>query len=215
MLHRTLLAVALLSLGCGDDDRRAPDGSLAPDLGRADMGADGGLATDAGAMDGGDDAGSELGDAGDDAGTRPTDAGPGSDADLFACVDAPLTLGSERNATTIGGPDVRNPNGSDCVGAIASGPERVFIFTAPDTGDYRITVTPGSATFDPMIYVQERCDDSAPCVAGTRLQGPGSADITTVSITGGRSVLVTVDTDLGGGGDPGGGPFTISVERAP
>jgi len=178
------------------------------------MDGDGGLITDAGGRDGGGDAGPMESDAGD-AGEGPPDGGPGTDAGSFACVDGPLMLGSERSATTIGGPDVRNPDGSDCVGAFASGPEQVFVFTAPDTDDYRITVDPQNDTFDPMIYVQESCDDSTPCVAGTRLQGPGGTDVTTVSITGGLSVLITVDTDLGSGGDASGGPFTILVERAP
>lgn len=208
---RTLLLALLFSLACGDDDRVPTDGGPS-DLG-SDMGFDLGPATDAATPDAAADDGGpveeDAGEGDDDAGSIGSDAGP------LACIDGPLMVDSERTSTTVGGADVRNPDGSDCVGAIGSGPERVFVFTAPDTDDYRITVDPQNDTFDPMIYVQESCDDTTACIAGTRLQGPGDTDVTTVSVTGGFSVLITVDTDLGAGGDSGGGPFSIVVERAP
>ncbi len=217
MLRGTLLVTLLLSAACGDDDRVPTDGGPARDLGITDMSMDAGSVADAGSADGSAESdGGAAADSGTDAGEGTTDGGPvESDAGPLACVDGPLTLDSKRTSTTIGGADVRNPDGSDCIGAIGSGPERVFLFTAPDTDDYRITVDPQNDTFDPMIYVQESCNDSTPCIAGTRLQGPGGTDVTTVSITGGFSVVITVDTDLGAGGDSGGGPFSIVVERMP
>jgi len=216
MLRRWLLVSLLLSVACGDDDRVAMDGGPARDLGGSDMGRDAGgsdaaMAEDAAApSDAGasDDAGTDAG------GETETDLGPAEDGGpAVECVDGPLTLDAARSATTIGGADVRNPDGSDCLAAFASGPERVFSFTAPDADDYRITVTPDNGTFDPMVYVQPTCDDESECLAIAGLNGPGTADATTMTLTAGQNVLITVDTDLRMSGDTSGGPFTILVAR--
>ncbi len=208
MAPRMLCLALLLGVACGDDDRvptdAAPRDGGSP--GDAFTDEDAAIATDGGA-------GSDMG-AGTDAGVEEVDGGSTMDdgGPLADCVDGPLTLDSERSATTIGGADVRDPNGSDCVAGFATGPERVFSFTAPDADDFRVTVTPTNGTYDPMIYVQPSCDDSTACIAGSNLNGAGTMDSTTMSLEADQTVLITVDTDLGG--DIGGGPFTILVERA-
>jgi hypothetical protein len=217
MAPRTLCLSLLLCVACGDDDRLPTDAGTR-DLG-SDMGTrDGATPTDASAGDDaatGDDGGTSDAGTAEDGGAETADLGSVDDdgGAPLDCVDGPLTLDSERSATTIGGPEVRDPDGDDCVAGFATGPERVFSFTAPDADDFRVTVTPNSGTFDPMIYVQQSCDDSVMCIAGSNLNGEGTADSTTMTLGAGETALITVDTDLGG--DIGGGPFTILVERAP
>jgi len=212
MASRTLCFALLFCVACGDDDR-VPTDAAPRDLGTVDGGgpADAATGEDAATADDGgatSDAGAE------DGGTETADSGPAEDGGPPAdCVDGPLSLDSERSATTIGGPENRDPDGDDCVAGFATGPERVFSFTAPDADDYRVTVTPTNATFDPMIYVQLSCDDSVVCIAGSNLNDEGTADRTTMTLSAGETALITVDTDLGS--DIGGGPFTILVERAP
>jgi hypothetical protein len=145
----------------------------------------------------------------------PFDAGPPPPDASGECVDAVITLDSAISDTTIGGADLRDSAGDDCLAAFASGPERVYSFLAPSAGDYRITVTPDNATFDPMVYVQPSCDDMTACIAVAGLNGPGEADSTTMTLAADQAVFITVDTDFRSLGDTEGGPFTILVERAP
>jgi len=218
MASRTLCLVLLLCVACGDDDR-VPTDAAPRDLG-SDFGTvDGGSTVDASTVEDagtGDDAGTrEDGGVGEDGGGEASgDAGPAEDGGVpLSCADGALTLDSERSATTVGGPEARDPDGSDCVAGFVTGPERVYSFTAPDADDFRVTVTPTSDLFDPMIYVQQSCDDSVACIAGSNLNGAGTVDRTTMTLGAGETVLITVDTNLAG--DIGGGPFTILVERAP
>ena len=198
--------------GCGDDDRSPADGGRGTDASTADGGP-----TDAGPVDGGTDGGdaedagaSDMGDAAD----ASMDGGTSIDAALPSCAVGVLAVDVAVDDTTIGATDARNPDGDDCLAAFASGTERVYAFTAPTSATYEVRVTPGNATFDPMLYVQPDCDDTSACLAVAGLNGPGGADSTDITLSAGETVLVTVDTDFRSLGDTEGGPFTLRVTEA-
>tara|TARA_B100001750_G_scaffold215665_1_gene199797 strand:+ start:599 stop:1270 length:672 start_codon:yes stop_codon:yes gene_type:complete len=207
-----LLALPLLFVlaGCGDDDDRStsPDLGATADASMADAGRDGAVTADAFVET---DAFVEV-DLGRDAGPAdafvPTDASP---PDGFECADRTITLDEVIVDTTVGGADVRNSDGDDCLAAFASGPERVYLFTAPVAATYRVTVTPTDDGFDPMLYLQPACDDTSMCLAVAGLNGPGGTDSTTVDLAADQAVLITVDTDLRSLGDTEGGPFELVV----
>ena len=208
----SLPLLLLFVLAC-EDDRPA---SVPDDAGSSliDSGPDGSVA-DAAVADAAVDAASVDGSAPDAAADASTIAdASGADArspEGFDCALRSIALDETVVDSTVGGTDVRDPAGDDCLAAFASGPERVYVFTAPVGGTYRVTVTPTNDGFDPMLYVQDSCADSSTCRAAAGLNGPGGTDSDTFEMAAGDRVVVTVDTDFRALGDTEGGPFELRV----
>lgn len=202
----------VVALGCGDDDGATDAGAdtSTSDVGTTDAGEDAG-GDDAGGDDAGaDDAGGD--DAGDDAGDD--DAGPmdaGSDADLMECAASTIRFESPLPQMTNGSGDDFNPSGDDCPFAIATGPDRAYaLVPSLGTGTYRVTVTPVTDDWNPMIYTIADCTGEV-CIDGSNLNGVDAADSMDIVIDDAEEIVyVVVDTALTG--NPAGGPFTLSAE---
>ncbi|MFK8000065.1 MAG: hypothetical protein AB8H86_10725 [Polyangiales bacterium] len=189
-LRFALLAFGLLA--CADDDARGlPDGSVA-DSGSVDSGGSDSGSIDSGGLDSG---GSDSG---------------GSDSGVMECASSTLRLTSPLPQMTTGSGDDYDPVGG-CVAGLATGPDRIYALVPVEgAGTYRVTVTPVTDDWNPMIYVVTDCSGEM-CLDGTNLNGSGVADSLDIDIEDGEVLYVVVDTALSGNFE--GGPFTLSTEK--
>ncbi len=173
-------------------------------------------------MDAGVDAGpSARGDVGAPDAGSDADAGPARDAGGMevdagwpvllgadTCGDAPeVTAGGTFLGTTASMQDDYGFGlGAGCpAGGTASGRDVAYRLSPTSTTQYRVTVRPLRAQFDPMLYVQGTCGAES-CLAGTVRTGPGAPESLSFGVPGGQTVYLIVDGEL-----TSSGPYELEV----
>ena len=207
-----LTVVAITIAGCGDDAASDADGGV----------TDGGVTADAATFDattsdaGGDDAATTpdaaaaddadvaLDAATDDADVAPDAASPengGDTCELARDVTAGGTFVGQ--STRAPATDTYGPMGAGCPsGGAASGRDVAYVVRPTLATGYRVRVVPSASTptYDPMLYAVRTCG-AAGCVAGTVLNGPGSAEEITFAVVADETVYIVVDGELASSGD--------------
>ena len=87
----------------------------------------------------------------------------------------------------------------DCPGTNYSDRERVYVLSPEETTSYEVVAEP-EETFDVMLYAREDCAVDA-CIAGTRFNGAGGTEKISFEVTGGESVYIFVDGEIGYAGE--------------
>ncbi len=146
------------------------------------------------ALDGGEEC--------DDGGIDPGDGCSGSCA-VEACT-TPRVLTDTINGDTTSSPSVMH---TSCANSL-SGPEDVYQFIAPTSGNYQFIVTPAGDT-DFVLAVRPACADAAleECADAGFDADPETRD---VSLTANESVFVIVE----GWGVPDAGAYTLQVSSS-
>jgi Cys-rich repeat protein len=127
--------------------------------------------------------------------------------DLCAGAKVIAVGGSDTSTTTTGNGDY-DPGSSGCTGYTAAGYDVVYALTLNAGQGATITVTPGDSNFDPSLYAVTDCATLTTCVAGSDSGFNGDPETITIPAPASQTTyFVIVDSY-----NPGGGPFTITVQ---
>ncbi|MBS2028035.1 MAG: hypothetical protein JST54_09050 [Deltaproteobacteria bacterium] len=90
-----------------------------------------------------------------------------------------------------------NFNSSQCTGQTESGPDLVYAFTPPESGNWTLTLTPSSSADNVALYVLDSCPTSnsiTQCLGGKDSAGVGVSEVLNISLNAGTTYDIVVDS---------------------